>query len=136
VKLTYNGAVQFLTIGKIAIPVRNTIGAMVEDVRRLSRKEHAEIIKDAGMEVVPGMESRKLSLLAMSLIQNEWYEVKGLRMTKTMMARHVVRVSRFKQDVEELKRNPPVPRQKTARRQLEITGTPERSPDPREVVEC
>lgn len=135
-KLTNNGAVQFLTIGKILIPVRNTVGAMVDDVRRLSRKEHAEIIRDAGVEVVAGMESRKLSFLAMSLVQNEWYEVKGLHKPNLMKARHAIRLLRFEEDVKELKRNPPVPKQVTSRRQLEIPGTPERSPNPREVVEC
>jgi hypothetical protein len=89
----------------IQIPVREALLDIIEDVKKLSNFEYALIIRDAGVTVPDGAIdnegfSQELLYLAMSFVQNGWYQATGVATTdperwKRVQDGHEARLARF-----------------------------------------
>lgn len=133
--VTNNGAVRYLTFGKVSIPIRLSIHMMTDDVRHMSKAEHRIIIRDSGMDCPGGMDTKQVMLMVMSLVQIAWFKAEGKTIPAKIWKEHATRCCQFFEDADRIKRNGPTPKVSKLLIQLEIPGTPEPTADPREVLQ-
>lgn len=133
--VTNNGAVRYMTFGKVSVPIRLSIHMMTDDIRHLSKAEHKTILRCEGVDVPGGMDAKQVMLMAMSFVQILWFSAEDKEIPPSVWSGHTDRLWAFQLAVEDVRHNPTTPKPAKNLKQIEIPGTPEPTADPREVLQ-